>query len=873
DEVYIRADWAWSAYKMMTGMVGTHNPGDSPATSELAGVTFGNFNAEIAEMQRKATSQDQFIYYVTILEDGTIKHKLLDQPDARRDDITIPYRNLSDLDHKLSGMTPPEDQEQLRIFFQQPRNHRDVNLNLPGMLDQPFKVAPTSDYFFVYTTATGQQFRILRVPVANQCTTATTSSNYQPLGYLTAEALGFFSTVFNLGTSTGTNSPLNLDPNIGSVTFSVGGEQKIAHFYKSNIQRLSISDNIITLAFEMQEMGAPFDLDPADPKEKVLEKLLEYFENDSNDSDYLPNGEFSDPDAWADEGNRTVSFAGEELPYKLALYLVAMSVKFSTGSEKIGEGYLDITQQGMKKGEQLQYLFMGFILIQTIISVVASGRITKKLYKEAMATQLLQEDAARELAKKMRDPHWCPDFMSPMFDSKEIEDPNPYFTTPEREAQLRQVMEALTGKAFSAAFVTGPAGVGKTEMMREIQRRLLLPEQEALSLGVPRPLLGKTIFTIDGNKWDARNGQVGADSKLTAEFILFMRRRPDGIAFFDEAKMLTTSGLWGGGQGEKVKGNSPFEKMLPYLSDRKLYAVFATTTGEYEEFFKGDPRFAAFLRRSEPVELQMFTMDEVKIALATIYPVLLEKLRVISIDQSEPKVDIVVNDESGMRVVSVPRVISDLVDSTAREAYVIENPNVLMDFSIKRLKILVDKVTRDVVDYSTRPDRGRGVLKHPVNHEIGTLLERRDKLKSERDRVKSEIEIALVKSDSFFREIYDKIHTTPELITRLPQRVQTAIKSIVLGGIGTGAVCTSLFVPEQIGWLSVSGISLGAYMQIRFLNILFGEQFRTWINNTPLKAQFDRLFRNLPFWESELGRINRELENIDSRLLEIGGDP
>ena len=884
DEAHFRAGWAYSAYYMFMGLDdGAAVEGAAASeggTESISGVSFGNFNEEITRMQAQSTDQNQFVYYVLSNTDGNTAFELLHQPNPQNQNDTIPFRGLGQLDTKLAEVTTPSANQE-GTFLEQPKNQEEVRFSLAGYEQQTLLIEPSSNYFFTYTTPTGKQFRVLRVPVANR--KSVSSDNHQALGYMTFDALSFYSNVFNVGSETGLSSSLCIDGNQPTTSFTLGETPETAYYYKSNTQKVTISQNIVGLAFALQELGAAFDIKEDMSADEVFDKLLTFFEDDDNDHEFVPDGEFNDPDSWVDPQNRTVMFAGQELPYKLAMYLAAMSVQFSSSSDKIGENFLDIQQRGMDKGAQLQYLFMGFILVSGVFQVIASIRAQKKLYKEAMSTQLVEDAAAKDIAKQMmRNPHWCPDFMSPMFDPREISDPNPYFTTEEREVQIRQVMEALTGGAFSAAFVLGEAGVGKTELMREVQRRLLLPQQEALALGVPRELLGKIIYVVDPNKWDARMGVMGSGSRVLAEFILFMKRNTNAIAFFDEATMLTSSGLWGGGNGQDVQGNTPFEKMLPYLSDKELYAVFATTRPEYDEYFRDSPRFGAFLRRMEKVELNIFDVDEVKAALATIYPQLLEKYRVISLDTNEETVTIRLPKKDGsFEEYIVPKIISDLVDAVRGEPYVLDHPNVLMDFSIKRLRILVEKSIRDVIEYNTNPTRGRAVLSGRVDHEIGELLRRREELKKERTKIKSEIDVGLVRSESFFRDAYDYLHRTPEIIERMPPKVRTAVKTTILMGLGIGSSYAGISGLEEWGDLvGRDGLALGAgvYVGMRGFNVLlngttWGKTFKRWVKNTPLKKMYDKLFKNVPFWESELDRVNTELNEIESVLFEKGGDP
>lgn len=862
-QAVVDPSWMWLLTDSITGY---KNDG---VKAEVGGIEFGDLNDEIKLMQKNSVSQSQYLYYVLAADDSGMPAYTLLSTQGEGNKI-IPFRSLTAFDDIVSQFIPASNEQEV-VFLSKPINQNDLRLAIPGMKEQSYKISPSSDYFFTYTTSAGTQYRVVRVPVSNRL--ATEANDYQEFGYMTHESLSFFSSVFDIGSTEGMISPMIIDGDKPVETFNVNGNMEQAFYYKSNIQTLTISKNITDLARTLQkDFDADFGLTDEMQAEEVFDAVLAYFEENANDRSYLPKGDFSDPDAWVDERGE-VNFAGEQLPYRLAMYVLALSVRFSSKSEKIGESMLDFQTETRNKAEYLQYGNVVFMAVMAVFQIVAGFRAQKKLYKEAMATQMVDSDQARELAKKMKDPNWSPDFMSPMFDPNELQDPNPYFTTAEREIQIRQVMESLTGGAFSAAFILGEAGVGKTEMMREIQRRFLLPQQEAINAGVPRPLLGKIIYEVDANKWDARNGMVGADSKTMAEFILFMKRKTSAVAFFDEAKMLTSSGLHGGSQGQDLQGNTPFEKMLPYLSDRKLFAVFATTKPEYEQFFKNNVRFGAFLRRLEKIELSSYDVNEVKVALAEIYPVLLEKYKVIAIDTNEPMVPIRVKLASGMEsVIHVPKVINDIVDAVSRERYVIDNPNVLMDFTIKRIKILAEKVIRDVSEYNSNPNRGRGVLNHPVDHELGTLLERRVDLKFQREQIKSEIETAKVKSDSFFVELYDYIHATPGFIQKLPERWRKIVPATILAGMSTAGVYYGWPGEDGLGVINTTSLTLGGYAGLRSMNVLFGESFRKWVETTPFKAKFNKLFENLKHWEKELSRIDDELKNVEAQLFEKGGD-
>ena len=152
-----------------------------------------------------------------------------------------------------------------------------------------------------------------------------------------------------------------------------------------------------------------------------------------------------------------------------------------------------------------------------------------------------------------------------------------------REKEINEIFQILMRKNKSNPLLIGDAGVGKTAIVEEIQRRLINNQ-------VPESLKGYKIINVDMSLLVAGTKYRGDfESKLNN--LLSSVENSNKIIFIDEIHTLVHAG---GAEGAISAGDI----IKPFLSRGKIKCIGATTVNEYHEFFKTD---AALNRRFQTV--------------------------------------------------------------------------------------------------------------------------------------------------------------------------------------------------------------------------------------------------------------------------------
>lgn len=346
----------------------------------------------------------------------------------------------------------------------------------------------------------------------------------------------------------------------------------------------------------------------------------------------------------------------------------------------------------LNKDSQIQMVVL-FAIVSPLIGSIIGGAvqyvITKKLQKDLMA-EGVGEDRAKELAKKLK--KGPPDFLKPLV--KSIKDIQPYEATDEREQKIKLVMESIAKS--QPVLLLGESAQGKSLIMEEVQRRLLLPKQEALDAKVPPQLAGRKlqIKYLDPDMMEAGTKYVGQFAEKMAMLKVYMARNPDTVIFADEWHKFIGLGEAGESKGSGI--NDFPNKIKEDLARKRWRFVAATTLAEYQMKFI-DSRYdasRALERRFKKISLDTYTPDQVKSMLKNLTPKLLEKYSILRVGITE-------GEGGSLRSDMIDRIV-DQIDRTLPP----ERKNELMVKSIEFIQDLADRIMREYLnmDVNATPD-------------------------------------------------------------------------------------------------------------------------------------------------------------------------
>lgn len=163
-----------------------------------------------------------------------------------------------------------------------------------------------------------------------------------------------------------------------------------------------------------------------------------------------------------------------------------------------------------------------------------------------------------------------------------------------RDSEIRRVTEILCRRTKNNPVLTGPAGVGKTQIVEGLAMRILKGD-------VPASLTGCRIYALD-------LGALLAGAKYRGEFeerlkgVIDEIKQSEGtyILFIDELHTLMGAG---GSEGTADAANL----LKPALARGEIRCIGATTTAEYRKFVTKD---RAFERRFAEVQVDEPNLED-----------------------------------------------------------------------------------------------------------------------------------------------------------------------------------------------------------------------------------------------------------------------
>lgn len=165
-----------------------------------------------------------------------------------------------------------------------------------------------------------------------------------------------------------------------------------------------------------------------------------------------------------------------------------------------------------------------------------------------------------------------------------------------RDGQIMQILSILNTKKHPNALIVGDAGVGKTQIVEELARRLV--SKDPIVCGM---LKGVTIYELPLGKIVSGSSYVGQLEQKLYEVIEFAQNpKNKAIIFIDEIHQIMES-------NSKTYGKIA-QILKPALGRGSMRAIGATTTQEATTFMD-DP---AFSRRWSTVQIPELSVDETR---------------------------------------------------------------------------------------------------------------------------------------------------------------------------------------------------------------------------------------------------------------------
>lgn len=165
-----------------------------------------------------------------------------------------------------------------------------------------------------------------------------------------------------------------------------------------------------------------------------------------------------------------------------------------------------------------------------------------------------------------------------------------------RDLEIFSILNIISKKTKRNAMLIGKPGVGKTAIVEAIT-------QSIVNETCPKKFLGYTVIEVNINSMIAGTTYRGQFEEKVSRLIKFVEETENIIIFIDEIHQIM-------GAGSSNSGGVDFAGALkPLLSRDNAIFVGATTTEEYEKYFKND---LALKRRFEVVEVKEPKLSEVK---------------------------------------------------------------------------------------------------------------------------------------------------------------------------------------------------------------------------------------------------------------------
>lgn len=186
-----------------------------------------------------------------------------------------------------------------------------------------------------------------------------------------------------------------------------------------------------------------------------------------------------------------------------------------------------------------------------------------------------------------------------------------------RDREVDQLVETLARKLKNNVILVGHPGVGKTQLVEGLARRIV-------EKTVPVALQNQEIWNLDINSIVAGTKYRGDFEERMKNVILALKSLPNSIVFIDEIHMIMGAG--GSGSNSMDAANI----LKPALGRGEIRTIGSTTFDEYRKYFEKD---RALLRRFEKQDVEEPSIEDSKKILLGLIPTF-EKFHKLKYDKA-----------------------------------------------------------------------------------------------------------------------------------------------------------------------------------------------------------------------------------------------
>ena len=323
-----------------------------------------------------------------------------------------------------------------------------------------------------------------------------------------------------------------------------------------------------------------------------------------------------------------------------------------------------------------------------------------------------------------------------------------------RDIQIDRIIEILLRRTKNNPLLVGDAGVGKTAIVEELVRRIVLKN-------VPKKLENVHIYSISLSSLVAGTKYRGEFEERINKIIEEVEDDPDVILFIDEIHTLVGAG---GADGAIDASNI----LKPYLSRGKIRIIGATTKNEYSKYLEKE---RALDRRFQKVYINEPETDVVKdilIGSKSIY----EKFHGVEI--SDEIIDSIV--DLTIKYINqgfLPDKAIDVLDEACSRASLSDNS---YEKRIKRDSLRIDEIKKE---------KNKAIISHDYKLAL-ELRDKQEKLENDYNKLCINYDVTSERKKLTLDHVYDVLYERTKIPIKLinsfdSKKIYNYLTKIVLG--------------------------------------------------------------------------------------------